>query len=213
MKEKTAEILLKIEAVKIQPKDPFKFTSGLISPIYIDNRLVISYPEERKKLVKYMAEIIEKNYLDFDVVAGVATAGIHWAAWLAAKYEKPMIYVRGKPKEHGRQNQIEGKLDEGQKVLVIEDLISTGGSSIAAVQAVRDAGGIVKDCIAITTYEFEKAKTAFDDAYCQLFTLTDFTTLVNKAAELDYIKDEDREIVLEWNKDADGWASKHGLSV
>ncbi|MBT3463982.1 orotate phosphoribosyltransferase [archaeon] len=161
MKQQIAEILLTLKAVKIQPNNPFTFTSGLISPIYIDNRLVISFPEERKKIVKQFIEIIKSQNLEFDVVAGVATAGIHWAAWLAAYFDKPMIYIRGKVKSHGRQNQIEGLLKHGQKVLVIEDHISTGGSSVAAVNTVREVGGKVTECLAITTYEFVKANNLY----------------------------------------------------
>ncbi len=211
MKQEIAELLLMIKAVKIQPNEPFTFTSGLKSPIYIDNRLIISYPDARKKIVKSFKKMIKLNNLEFDVIAGVATAGIHWAAWLAKKFEKPMIYIRAKVKEHGRQNQIEGLLKQGQKVLVIEDHISTGGSSVAAVNAVKEAGGVVEHCLAITTYEFEKAKTKFEEAECNLMTLTDFTTLINTAATLNYINSEDKEKVHEWNKDAASWASKYGL--
>lgn len=211
MKQQVAQLLLKIKAVKIQPNEPFTYTSGLISPIYIDNRLVISYPEQRKTIVKYFIELIKDNNLEFDVIAGVATAGIHWAAWLAAKFEKPMIYIRGKAKEHGRQNQIEGLLKQGQKVLVIEDHISTGGSSVAAVAAVKEAGGVVEHCLAISTYEFEKAKNKFEETNCNLITLTDFTTLINTAAEMEYITMGDKAKVLEWNKDAPNWGKKYGF--
>lgn len=211
MKEEVAEILLKLKAVKIQPKEPFTFTSGLISPIYIDNRFVMSFPNARKKIAKYLIKTIKENKLEFDVIAGVATAGIAWAAWLAAKFEKPMIYVRAKKKGHGRQNQIEGSLEKGQKVLVIEDHISTGSSSVGAVEAVREFGGIVENCIAITTYEFEKTINAFKEAKCNLITLTDFTTLINKAAEMGYIEETEKNIVLEWNKNASEWGKKYGF--
>jgi len=196
--------------VKVRPKQPFTFTSGLISPIYIDNRIVMSFPEERKKIVNHFLELIYEKNIKFDVIAGVATAGIHWAAWLAEIFEKPMIYIRGKAKAHGRQNQIEGRLKKGQKVLVIEDHISTGGSSVSAVKALRDEGGIVEDCIAITTYEFENANKLFKEANCALHTLTNFTTIINQAAELGYIDEEEKKMVLEWNKDAPNWAKKYG---
>lgn len=213
MKESVAEILLRLKAVKINPKEPFTFTSGLISPIYIDNRFVISFPKDRKKVCKYLIKTIKNNELDFDVIAGVATAGIHWAAWLAAYFEKPMIYIRGKPKGHGRQNQIEGFLEKGKKVLVIEDHISTGGSSIDAIKAVKENGGIVTDCVSISTYEFENAKKLFKVEKCNLITLTDFTTLINKAADLGYIEGEDREIVLKWNKDSASWGKTYGFEL
>jgi len=211
LKEEVAELLLKLEAVKIKPKNPFVFTSGLISPIYIDNRFVMSFPKARKKVSKFLIKLIEDKSLEYDVIAGVATAGIHWAAWLSAKFEKPMIYIRGKKKGHGRQNQIEGKLEKDQRVLIVEDHISTGGSSIEAVKSVRDSGGIVTDCIAITTYEFEKADNLFEEAKCNLYTLTDFTTLIEKAAELNYIDEAEKDIVLEWNKNSEEWSKKHGF--
>jgi orotate phosphoribosyltransferase len=210
-KEKVAEILLKLKAVKVQPKEPFKFTSGMLSPIYIDNRFVISFPKERMQIVQYLIETIDKNKLRFDAIAGVATAGIHWAAWLAMHYEKPMVYVRDKAKGHGRQNQIEGYLEPGKKVLVVEDHISTGGSSMAAVLAVREAGADVDDCIAITTYEFPSAAELFAKEKCRLLTLTDFTTIINTAAKLGYIQESDKTVVLEWNKDAPAWGKKHGF--
>ncbi len=208
MKKDVAEILLRIEAVKVRPGKPFTFTSGMKSPIYIDNRLIISYPDERKKILSYFVELVKKNNLVFDVIAGVATAGIHWAAWLSAYFEKPMIYIRGKKKGHGRQNQIEGLLKKGIKVLVVEDHISTGGSSIDAVKAVRDKGGIVSHCVAISTYSFPKSIEGFKEINCRLHTLTDFNTLIETAAELDYIKDKEK--VLEWNKDPDLWGTKYG---
>lgn len=211
MSHDASEILLRLKAIKVEPKNPFKFTSGLISPIYIDNRFAISFPKERKQVVKLLVDLIEKNHLEFDVIAGVATAGIHWAAWLSAKYEKPMIYIRDKAKGHGRQNTIEGNLIKGQKVLVIEDHVSTGGSSIAAVLAAREAGGVVTDCVAITTYEFPNAKKLFDDEKCNLYTLTGFTAIIGKAAEMRYITQDEKKIVLEWNKDAENWAKKYGM--
>lgn len=212
-KKHVAEILLKLKAVKVQPKEPFRFTSGLISPIYIDNRFVVSFPKEREAIVGFLAKLIDEKKLEFDVVAGVATAGIHWAAWLSAKYDVPMIYIRDKAKGHGRQNQIEGNLEKGQKVLVIEDHISTGGSSIAAVLAVREAGAKVDDCVAITTYEFPNSEKLFSGQNCNLYTLTDFTAIINKAAELGYITQEEKKAVLEWNKDAPNWAAKHGITL
>lgn len=203
MKEKVAELLLKIEAIKLRPNNPFIFTSGMKSPIYIDNRIIISYPDERKQILVYLVEIIDK--LEFDVIAGVATAGITWAAWLAEKFDKPMIYIRGKTKGHGRQNQIEGFFVKGEKVLVIEDHISTGDSSVNAVKAIREKGGVVDTCVAITTYKFEKAIKLFKEANCRLITLTDFTAIIDKATKLNYIKDSEKELVLKWNKNPNEW--------
>ena len=210
MKE-IAKILLKVGAVKLQPKEPFTYTSGLKSPIYIDNRFLISFPGERKVVVESILKLIREKNLDFDVVAGVATAGIHWAAWICDKLDKPMIYIRGKAKGHGRQNIIEGNLEKGKKVLVIEDHISTGGSSVDAVLAAREAGGIVSDCIAITTYEFDLAGEKFKECECNLYTLSGFKEIIETAVEMDYIKEDEKETVLEWNKDSEGWASKFGF--
>jgi orotate phosphoribosyltransferase len=204
MKTDIARILLEIAAVRLSPKEPFTFTSGLKSPIYIDNRLVISYPEERKEIVKYMSE--KAKELDFDVVGGVATAGIHWAAWLSAMLDKPMVYIRDKAKSHGRQNQIEGLLKPGQKVLLIEDHVSTGKSSLDAVRVVREAGGIAEACIAITTYEFSEADALFAKERCRLITLTDFTSIIEQAVEMQYLSAKDKERVLEWSKSPKNWA-------
>lgn len=198
-----AEILLKVNAVTLRPKEPFTFVSGIKSPIYCDNRLIISHTVERKIIIESFLKKIEG--LKFDIVAGTATAGIPWAAWIALKLDKPMIYVRDKPKGHGKENQIEGRLEKGQKVLVVEDLISTGGSSVAAVEAVRNAGGDVIACVAIFTYGFKKSKSAFEQAKCKLFTLTNFDTLIDVAVKADYIDEEDRDNVLSWNKNPEQW--------
>lgn len=205
-----ATILLKIRAVTLSPREPYTFTSGIKSPIYCDNRLLISYPDLRKKIIDEFISIIQRNHLTFDVVGGTATAGIPHAAWIADRLQKPMIYIRGKSKEHGKKNQIEGKLEKGQTVLVIEDLISTGGSSVGAVEAVREAGGMVHDCCAIFTYEFEKAKKKFTDAECVLYTLTTFSELLTTAVDQKVITPEEEAIAREWNKDPEGWGEKFG---
>jgi len=136
-----AEILLEINAVTLNPKKPFRYASGILSPIYCDNRLIMSYPEKRRSIIEYLKILVEEKNLNFDVVAGTAIAGIPHAAWLAELLNKPMIYIRNKSKEHGKENLVEGKLDEDQNVLVVEDLVSTGGSSFGAVQGIRDNKG------------------------------------------------------------------------
>ena len=210
-KEKIAKILLEIKAVDLKPAEPFRYASGILSPIYCDNRLLMSYPKERKKVIDFFCKIIKHNNLEFDVICGIATAGITWAAGVAEEFGKPMIYVRGTSKEHGKENQIEGKLEKGQKILVIEDLISTGGSSLRAIESVREAGAEVNDCVAIFTYEMEKATKGFEDSKCNLITLSDFTTLIDIAAKEDYIKEDDKIKVLEWNKDPSGWGKAQGF--
>jgi len=207
----TASILLEIQAVKLNPAEPFTYASGIRSPIYCDSRMILSFPEKRAKIISFFLEAIKQNNLQFDIVCGIATAGIPHAALIAEKLGKPMIYARSEAKDHGRKNQIEGKLEKGQKVLMVEDLISTGGSSINAVNAVREAGGIVENCVAIFTYEMEKAKKAFSDVDngCRLFTLSNFSALVETAAESGYITAEQKEIILEWNKNPEEWYGKH----
>lgn len=207
--KKVAEILLKVKAVTLNPSKPYTYASGIKSPIYCDNRLLISHPVERKIIVDAFLELIEQNNLKFDVVAGTSTAGIPWAAWISSKLDKPMVYIRGEAKIHGKGNQIEGKILAGQKVVVIEDLISTGGSSKAAVDSVIQQGNEVVACVAIFTYEMEKAKKAFSD--CKLLTLTKFSTLIDVAHKSNYIDEEEMAKVLEWNKDPENWAKKMEL--
>lgn len=209
--QEIAQLLLEKKAVIINPKKPFTYTSGMKSPIYCDNRILLSYPDVRDKIVDAMIKIIAQHEATFDVIAGVATAGIPWASIIADRLEKPLVYVRSAAKEHGKQNQIEGKIETNQKVLVIEDLISTGGSSLKAVQAVREAGGIVDCCIAVFTYEMKKANNAFGNEKCTIFTTTTFTTLVKEATILKNITKEEEKTVLEWNTDPENWAKKQGL--
>lgn len=209
--EDVAKILLKVKAITLNPEKPYRFVSGVLSPIYCDNRLLMSYPQEREKITDFFIEIIERKNLKFDVLAGTATSGICWAAWVAGKMKKPMIYVRPSKKDHGKGNRIEGKLERGQKVLVIEDLVSTGGSSISAVEGVGEQGGIVDDCLAIFTYEMDKAKKGFKESGCNLITLTKFSTLIDVAVREGYIKPSDREKVLEWNRDPENWGKKIGF--
>ena len=196
MEKEVAKILLEGGAVTLSPTKPYTYASGIKSPIYCDNRVLMAYHDKRKKIVEYFVEVI-KEMEEFDVLAGTATAGISWAAWIADKLEKPMIYIRGKSKEHGKQKLIEGNLEQGQKVLIVEDLISTGGSSIAAVEAVREFGAEVTGCIAIFTYELEKSKNKFEEAKCKLVTLSNFSTLVEIASETNCINEEDKEVFFE----------------
>ena len=206
--EYIAKLLLEARAITLNPAQPYTFASGIKSPIYCDNRLLISHPDERKKIVDAFVKLIKQNKLKFDVVCGTATAGIPWAAWIAEKLGMPMIYVRKASKEHGKQNVIEGKLAKGDNVLVVEDLISTGGSSVGAILNVKEAGGIVNDCIAIFTYEMDTAVKAFDNINCPCHTLTDFTTLIDVATDNDYIGESEKEKVLEWNKNPEEWGKE-----
>lgn len=209
--EKVAELLLSSGAILLRPKQPFKFASGILSPIYCDNRLLLSKPNERKQLTRFYVRKIMKAGIAPDVIAGIATASIPWAALVAEKLQKPMIYIRKEAKDHGRENLIEGGLEKGQRVLVIEDLVSTGGTSLASVMAARKEGAVVETCLAIFTYEMELARKGFEDAQCKLLTLSTFSTLVRVAAKKGYIKEEEIEMLKEWSRDPAAWGRKMGL--
>lgn len=193
-----AASLLKIEAVALRPHQPFTWTSGIKSPIYCDNRLTMSFPEIRDLIASGFATLIQEKYPDAEVIAGTATAGIPHAAWVADKLGLPMIYIRDKAKGHGKENQIEGMLREGQKVVVIEDLISTGGSSLKAALAVNEAGGQALGVVAIFTYQLDKAIQAFEEAGMPLHALTNYTVLLEEAVELGKIQEADLELLQSW---------------
>jgi orotate phosphoribosyltransferase len=205
MDKETAKILLKIKAVSLRTNPPFKWVSGILAPIYTDNRLLMSYPKERKIIVDNFLKTIKENNLKPDVIAGIATSGIPWASWIADELKLPMVYIRKKQKDHGKENLIEGKLEKGQKAIIIEDLISTGGSSINGVEAVKSAGGEVLANLAIFTYELEKAKQNFEKADVKLLTLTNFSTLVSVAVSENYLSKDEEEKVLEWSKNPEEW--------
>ena len=200
-----AEYLLEIKAVVLKPNEPFTWASGLRSPIYCDNRKTLSYAKVRTFLKTAFADIVSEEFKNCDVIAGVATAGIPHGVLVADVLNKPFVYVRDKPKAHGMENLIEGKIDNGQKVVVIEDLISTGGSSLKSVTALREAGAEVLGLGAIFTYGFDKSVKAFDEANCKFFTLSDYSTLLEVASKLDYIKKEDKETLLSWYQNPEGW--------
>jgi orotate phosphoribosyltransferase len=209
MNEEIARVLLEKKAVTLNAQDPFTFASGIRSPIYCDNRQMIAYPEEREQIID--AFINKSQNYDFDIVAGTSTAGIPWASWISDKMNKPMAYIRGAKKGHGAGNQIEGANVDGNKVLVIEDLISTGGSSFSAVEAVREEGGSCVAVVAIFTYDFQKARRIFKEGGCELLTLTDFSTLVNVAKKDKILTDRELTLALSWNKDPQNWGPKHGF--
>lgn len=200
-----AEYLLEIKAVVLNPSEPFTWASGLKSPIYCDNRKTLSYPKVRNFIKTAFADVISEEFVSCEVVAGVATAGIPHGALVADVLNQPFLYVRDKPKAHGMTNQIEGKLDAGQKVVVIEDLLSTGGSSLKAVQALRDAGAEVLGLCAIFTYAFPKATKAFETAKCPYFTLSDYPTLLEVAEQHDYISAAEKATLMEWYQNPEQW--------
>ncbi|HLU87217.1 MAG TPA: orotate phosphoribosyltransferase [Taishania sp.] len=202
---KVAEFLLQIKAVKLQPKNPFTWASGWKSPIYCDNRVTLSYPNIRTFIRQNYSEVILEKYGKPDVIAGVATGGIAQGALVAEELGLPFIYVRSSPKGHGMGNQIEGHFEEGQKVIVIEDLISTGGSSLKAVEALREAKLDVKGLVAIFTYGFEVADKNFKDAKCPYTTLTNYDILIEKALDDTYITKEDVESLKDWKINPSEW--------
>ncbi len=205
-----AKDLLDIKAVFLRPNEPFTWASGIKSPIYCDNRLTLSYPRVRKDIEQGLADLINEKFPDAECLMGTATAGIAHAALVADILDLPMGYVRGGAKSHGRNNRIEGEVKEGMKVVVIEDLISTGGSSLECVQALRDAGCEVVGLVAIFTYGLEKATVNFKNANCQYATLTNYDTLIEVAKAHDYIKEADMEKLKAWKVDPsdESWMNK-----
>ena len=198
LERKIAKHLLDIEAVALRPNDYFTWTSGIKSPIYCDNRITMSYPVIRREIAAGMSEVIKAKFPEVEVVAGTATAGIPHAAWVSEVLDLPMIYVRDSAKKHGKTNQIEGRLLEGQKVVIIEDLISTGLSSLKVAKALEEAGAVVLGVVAIFSYELKKAQDAFAADKVKYHTLTNYNYLIEEAVVSDYIKQEDVEKLLEW---------------
>jgi len=203
-----AQKLLKINAIKLQANDPFTWASGMRSPIYCDNRISLSYPEVRS-MVKMAFADKAKQLGDIEVIVGVATAGIPHGALLADELGLPFIYVRSKAKGHGRQNQIEGELVAGQKALVIEDLISTGGSALLAVDILRENQIEGKAVGAIFDYGFDLSKKNFESKKCPYFSLSNYPTLLEEAEKIEYITSEQKSILLAWNNDPQGWYEKN----
>jgi len=212
-----ARISLDIGSIKLRPGDPFTWASGYRMPIYNDNRMLLFYPEYRVLIANGFKEIIDKEKIECDIIAGTSTAGIPHATILADLLNKPLIYIRDKPKDHGLKNQIEG-LDadkdlDGKKVIVIEDLISTGGSSAKAVQAVRDAKGKVEYCLSIFSYGLDKAKNEFDvlPEKTEVRSILTYDVLLETAKEIDYLTIAQIDLLADWRKDPFNWGAKHGF--
>lgn len=203
-----AEKLLKVSAIKLQPDNPFTWASGWNSPIYTDNRVTLSYPEIRTFIKVELCRLIQENFPQATAVAGVATGAIAQGALVADTLGLPYVYVRSTPKDHGLENLIEGKLELGQKVVVVEDLISTGGSSLKAVQAIRSAGCEVVGMVAMFSYGFPVAQKAFKEADVELLTLSNYNAMLEAALATNYIRKEDIETLREWRKDPSVWGPK-----
>ncbi len=210
MKNAIAKSLLEIKAVSLRLDPPFTWASGRFSPIYCDNRLLMSYPEKRQQVAEGFAKLLEEKNWKPDVIAGTATAGIPHAAWLASLLNLPMIYVRGASKGHGKGNRIEGSLEKGQKVVLIEDLISTGGSSVDAANGLIEAGADLMGVAAIFTYGLEKATQKFAEAKIEFETLTDFTTLMTQSIEMGTLDKTAKEILASWQVDPAKWSVERG---
>jgi orotate phosphoribosyltransferase len=203
--KKTAELLLQIKAIKLNPRNPFTWASGWKSPIYCDNRLTLSYPSVRVFLKEEIARIVELQYGKPDVIAGVATGAIAMGVLVAQQLGVPFVYVRPEPKKHGRQNQIEGHLEKGQNVVVIEDLISTGNSSLQAVEALKDTGAVIKGMVAIFTYGFDVATKNFKDKNVNLVTLSNYQYLLEQALDSNYINESELVTLKEWSTNPGEW--------
>ena len=203
--KKTAEVLLQINAIKLQPNNPFTWASGWKSPIYCDNRVTLSFPEVRTFLRQQLATQIVEAYGKPDVIAGVATGAIAIGVLVAEELGIPFVYVRPEAKKHGRKNQIEGFLDTGKNVVVVEDLISTGGSSLKAVEALKAHGVTVKGMIALFTYGFDIATKNFEDANVTLYTLSNYENLIEQAVETNYISTTEKRTLQEWRENPSEW--------
>ncbi|RZJ69709.1 orotate phosphoribosyltransferase [Flavobacterium sp.] len=203
--EKTAELLLQINAIKLNPKNPFTWASGWKSPIYCDNRMVLSFPPIRNYIREEFSKQIEKQFGKPDVIAGVATGAIGIGMLVAEYLGLPFVYVRPEPKKHGRQNQVEGFLQKGQSVVIVEDLISTGKSSLMAVEALREAGATIKGMVGIFTYGFPVAAENFKGANVDLYTLSNYENLLNLAVTKKYITENELETLKEWNSNPAEW--------
>ncbi|WP_139891279.1 orotate phosphoribosyltransferase [Bacillus sp. D386] len=200
MKRKIAEHLLSIQAVALQPSNPFTWSSGIKSPIYCDNRLTMSYPEVRRDVARGLAQLIKEKFPEAEIIAGTATAGIPHAAWVSEQLDLPMIYVRSSSKGHGKGNQIEGKAEKNDKVVIVEDLISTGGSSITCAKALREVGCDVLGVVSIFTYEMDKARIAFADSEVPYYSLSDYSTLIEVAEEHQYVTKEELNKLRKWKQ-------------
>ncbi|MGR3763800.1 orotate phosphoribosyltransferase [Rossellomorea sp. NS-SX7] len=207
MKQEIAKQLLDIEAVFLNPAEPFTWSSGIKSPIYCDNRLTMSFPQVRNAISSGLSEMIKKHFPEAEVIAGTATAGIPHAAWVSEKLNLPMCYVRSKAKAHGKGNQIEGKVAAGQKVVVVEDLISTGGSCITAVEALREAGCEVLGVAAIFTYELDKGKEMLEEHQINVHALSDYSSLLQVALQRSIIQEEELDELNKWRENPEAWGN------
>jgi orotate phosphoribosyltransferase len=203
-----ARALLKIEAVGFSPFKPIQFKSGILSPVYVDNRRLIYWPQQWRQVVEGFRELVNRKRLELDVIAGIATGGVPHSSALAYIMQRPSVYVRSESKGHGTQNRIEGGDVSGRRVLLVEDMITTGGSSLSGVEVLRTSGALVEDCLSITTFGFAEALENFEAAQVRLHTLTDFKTIVQEAERAGLFGAAERAIIEDWFEDPHGWAER-----
>jgi orotate phosphoribosyltransferase len=208
-----ARSLLKIAAVGFQPENPITFKSGIISPVYVDNRRFPFYPKEWETVIGGFQTLIEKDRIDFEVLAGIETAGIPHSAVLGYVLNKPSVFVRKKIKDHGTKSRIEGGLVKNKKVVLIEDLVTTGGSSLAGVEALRDNQAVVRDCLIIVSYGFKQATNAFENAGVKLHSLTNFAVILEEAVKQQLLNAQQKIILEDWFQDPWGWGKRHGHDI
>lgn len=206
-----ARALLEIGGVGFKPSEPLTFKSGIISPVYVDNRIFPSHPEKFKLVIDGFKNLsVEKN-IDFDMVAGIATGGIPYSAVLGYEMQKPSIFVRKESKGYGKKKRVEGGDVAGKKILLVEDLVSTGGSSLSGVEALREEGATVDNCLVIVSYEFRESKENFEKSKVNLHTLTSFPIIFQQAVEMHIITEDAKKLVEDWLSDPHGWAGRHGF--
>lgn len=209
--KQVAQILLELGAISLNLKQPYRYASGILSPVYTDCRVLMAYPDKRRTIRDLYIDAIHKSNITFEVIAGTATAGVPHAAWIADKLNLPMVYVRGKAKDHGKENLMEGIIKQGQKAIVIEDLISTGESAINSVNAVRQAGGEISYVFSIITYGLAQADKNLAENNLKLISLTDFNQVVTQAQIINQISKDEVSAILDWAKDPLNWGKNLGL--
>ena len=205
--KETAKFLLQVKAVKLSPRKPFTWTSGIKSPIYCDNRVTLSFPAIRNYMRQQLVKIIREEFDPVEYIAGVATAGIPQGVLVAQDLGLPFVYVRSESKKHGMENKIEGRIEPGKSVVVVEDLVSTGKSSLAAVNALKEAGCLVKGMVAIFSYNLDKASANFNGSDCRLITLSDYESLIKEALENNFISEEDLQSLIKWRENPEKWGA------
>jgi orotate phosphoribosyltransferase len=206
-----ARALLEIGAVGFKPSEPLTFKSGIISPVYVDNRIFPAHPEKFKLVIEGFRDLVKEKGIDFDMVAGIATGGIPYSAVLGYEMQKPSIFVRKESKGYGKNKRVEGGDVNGKKILLVEDLVSTGGSSLSGVEALREEGSLVDDCFVIVSYEFKESKDNFKKSKVNLCTLTSFPVIFQQAVEMKIITEDVKKLVEDWLSDPHGWAGRHGF--